>query len=91
MPMTREQKIDGSLMRFYAKRMGGDWPNYKIHKPESGPWQFWRVSDDGSLSECGTSYYHRDGTIEFYGSLRPDDELFVTPNASLSDLPLGKD
>ena len=75
--VPKQYRVESAIARFYQSRMGYV-PSFSIHQIERGSWQFWRVDEDGD-SECGTSYFHRDGRIEFWGSLRPDDELFCSP------------
>lgn len=77
MAVPKKHRVESAIARFY-QRMMGCIPDFQLYPQDNGSWQFWRVDDNGD-SESWTSYYHRDGRIEFYGSLRPDEELFCSP------------
>ena len=75
--VPKKYRVENAIARFYKSLMGHV-PDFYVFQMSNGSWQFWRTDEHGD-SECGTSYYHRDGRIEFYGSLRPDKELFCSP------------
>ena len=69
---TKMLRVRRGLERWYRQK-GLEYVTLEVQPDGDGDWKFWRVDRDGD-AECGTSYRHRSGRIEFYGSLEPEPE-----------------